>query len=107
MSENRKRRILECDKCDKKFDIYSSFYSHMAVKHGDAKISCFHCDEKFHTVSQRNQHYYTFASREIHCIDPQPHIYEGIPEIMVLPPKTSHLNEETKSKLANYYVDLI
>ena len=117
-----KRKILKCDQCEKTFDVYSSFYSHMAVKHGEAKVNCFHCDEKFHTVTQRNHHYYTFASREVK-VEPQVELQSvqmvgntiksfdlkinpiSFTDAKALS-KERTLVPETKSGLANYFVDL-
>ncbi len=53
-----KRKILRCDDCDLDFDIYSTFYSHMRIHHREPLVRCFHCEEKFLTVSARNKHFY-------------------------------------------------
>lgn len=60
-----KRKNLYCEECKIGFEVYSTYYSHIKLKHKNPSVSCFHCCEKFTTVSARNHHYYVFASRAI------------------------------------------
>ncbi len=47
-----------CPDCDKKFEVYSSMYSHKRIKHSDPKIACGVCNKMFHTHQQLYQHAY-------------------------------------------------
>lgn len=48
----------ECNKCNKTFKVYATWYSHMRQKHREPSIPCTHCPERFKTVALRNAHYY-------------------------------------------------
>ncbi len=54
----KEQRDLVCDRCNKRFNVYGSWYSHQKQKHDDPNISCKHCNEKFKTIALRNTHYY-------------------------------------------------
>ena len=45
-----------CPHCDKKYDIYSSYYTHKRTKHEDPKIKCGTCYKAFHTTNQLYSH---------------------------------------------------
>ena len=47
-----------CPGCDKKFEVYSSMYSHKRIKHSDPKIVCGVCNKMFYTHQQLYQHAY-------------------------------------------------
>ena len=47
-----------CPHCDKKYDVYSSMYSHINTKHKSGKVTCTKCSEMFHTHSQMYRHVY-------------------------------------------------
>ena len=47
-----------CPHCDKKYDVYSSMYSHIATRHKDPKVTCTKCSQLFHTHSQLYKHAY-------------------------------------------------
>ena len=45
-----------CPHCDKKYDIYSSYYTHQRTKHQPPKIKCGTCYKTFHTTNQLYSH---------------------------------------------------
>ena len=48
--------VYSCKHCDKKYDVYASFYSHVATKHKPPKLPCPVCQLKFHTHTQIHAH---------------------------------------------------
>ena len=57
MSEVEPKQFV-CKVCTAKFNIYSSYYSHVRTKHSDPKIQCPHCEVRFTTIASRNAHYF-------------------------------------------------
>ena len=59
-----------CTICEKKFNCYATFYSHLKTKHREPCIKCLHCNLMFSCIQKRNSHYYraviapTVTSRE-------------------------------------------
>ena len=47
-----------CPDCEKKFEVYSSLYSHKRIKHSEPKLTCGVCFKMFHTHQQLYQHAY-------------------------------------------------
>ena len=50
--------LYQCPDCDKKFEVYSSLYSHKRIKHSEPKLACGVCNNMFHTHQQLYQHAY-------------------------------------------------
>lgn len=89
-----KRKQLKCELCDLDFEIYSTYYQHIKLKHREPSVNCFHCDAKFITVAARNQHYYVFASRKM------------VPIREKIKEQEEKVPISQKSSLANYFADL-
>ena len=53
--ENKMVRYV-CQQCDKKYEIYSSYYTHKRTKHQEPKIKCTVCYKAFHTTNQLYSH---------------------------------------------------
>ena len=51
--------------CDKGYDVYSSYYTHVVMKHTDPKIACTKCSLTFHTHAQLYKHAFIEHTTEI------------------------------------------
>ena len=48
--------VYSCKFCDKVYDVYASFYSHVATKHKPPKLPCPVCHKLFHTHTKIHAH---------------------------------------------------
>ena len=62
--KNKMKRYV-CKHCDKGYDVYSSYYTHVAMKHADPKVACAKCTQVFHTHAQLYKHAFIEHTTEI------------------------------------------
>jgi hypothetical protein len=84
----------ECKQCEppKVFNTYAAKYSHCAQKHGQARLGCKHCSQKFHTVAQRNMHYYNAVQNPVAAASILHPLGSGVFQVQKQPEGTSNLN---------------
>ena len=54
-----------CKNCEKGYDVYSSYYTHVQMKHTDPKIACTKCSLTFHTHAQLYKHAFVQHAAEM------------------------------------------
>ena len=54
-----------CKHCEKGYDVYSSYYTHVAMKHANPRIACTKCSLTFHTHAQLYKHAFVQHAAEM------------------------------------------